>query len=203
MAISAQDKIMHVANKLGLSSLKYMQASTGAIYDGDFTSASTYNFFTNSVQKNNPELTNISDNRFEVNEALLVETIGFYGFPNPASGMSNLSDSNWGENDYVIVFDMTIGNKKVMKETPIFVAGSPACFASSALTSQSAGPDTFLYQNARHQVYMEGAGILIPPQVDFSVNAKIYDVITGELVSDSLGCYLHGTRVLLNFNTTI
>ncbi len=203
MAISAQDKIMHVANKLGLSSLKYMQASTGAIYDGDFTSASTYNFFTNSVQKNNPELTNISDNRFEVNEALLVETIGFYGFPNPASAMCNLSDSNWGENNYVIVFDMTIGNKKVMKETPIFVAGSPACFASSALTSQSAGPDTFLYQNARHQVYMEGAGILIPPQVDFSVNAKIYDVITGELVSDSLGCYLHGTRVLLNFNTTI
>ena len=203
MAISAQDKIMHVANKLGLSSLKYMQASTGAIYDGDFNAGSTFNFFTNSVQKNNPELTNISDNRFEVNEALLVETIGFYGFPNPGSAMCNLSDSNWGENDYVIVFDMTIGNKKVMKETPVFVSGSPACFASSALTSQSAGPDTFLYQNARHQVYMEGAGILIPPQVDFSVNAKIYDVITGELVSDSLGCYLHGTRVLLNFNTTI
>jgi len=31
MAISAQDKIMYVANKLGLSSLKYMQASTGAV----------------------------------------------------------------------------------------------------------------------------------------------------------------------------
>jgi len=32
MAISAQDKIMYVANKLGLSSLKYMQASTNKHY---------------------------------------------------------------------------------------------------------------------------------------------------------------------------
>ncbi len=198
MAISAQDKIMYVANKLGLSSLKYMQASTGAVYDGDFNAATSHDFFENSVQKINPELTNITDNRFEVNEALLVETIGFYGFPNPASGMSNLNATTWGSNDYVIVFDMTIGNKRVMKQTPVYAAGSPACFASSALTHQSAGPDLFIHQLARHQVYMEGAGILIPPQVEYSVNAQLFDA-----VSDSLGVYLFGTRVLLNFNTSI
>lgn len=203
MAISAQDKIMYVANKLGLSSLKYMQASTGAVYDGDFNAATSFEFFTTAVQQNNPELTNITDNRFEVNEALLVETIGFYGFPNPASGITNLNDSRWGANDYVIVFDMTIGNKRVMKQTPVYAAGSPACFASSALISQSAGPDTFLHQAARHQVYMEGAGILIPPQVEYSINAQLFDVITGDPVSDSLGVYLFGTRVLLNFNTSI
>ena len=203
MAISAQDKIMYVANKLGLSSLKYMQASTGAVYDGDFNAGSKFDFFETSVQKNNPELTNITDNRFEVNEALLVETIGFYGFPNPASAMCNLSSSLWGENDYVVVFDMTIGNKRVIKQTPVYAAGSPACFASSSLNNQSAGPDTFMYQQARHQIYLEGAGILIPPQVEYSINAQLFDVITGLPVSDSLGVYLYGTRVLLNFNTSI
>jgi hypothetical protein len=31
--VQAQDKILYVANKLGLSSLKYMQATTRVIYD--------------------------------------------------------------------------------------------------------------------------------------------------------------------------
>jgi len=35
MALSAQDKILYVANKLGLSSLNLMQGSTGAVYDVD------------------------------------------------------------------------------------------------------------------------------------------------------------------------
>jgi hypothetical protein len=49
MALSAQDKILYVANKLGLSTLKNMQGSTGAVYDVDtdlsgqiFTSASRH-----------------------------------------------------------------------------------------------------------------------------------------------------------------
>jgi hypothetical protein len=35
MALSAQDKILYVANKLGLSTLGNMQGSTGAVYDVD------------------------------------------------------------------------------------------------------------------------------------------------------------------------
>ncbi|NBT88364.1 MAG: hypothetical protein EBT51_08700, partial [Flavobacteriaceae bacterium] len=85
MSISAQDKIMHVANKLGLSSLKYMQASTGAVYDGINTTSASFEFFSNASQRTNPAITNINDNRFEVNEALLVETIGFYTFQGSGS----------------------------------------------------------------------------------------------------------------------
>lgn len=202
MAISAQDKILHVANKLGLSSLKYMQASTGAVYDGINTAASQHTFFSNAVQRANPALTNIQDNRFEVNEALLIETIGFYGFPTPGNvSTQNLCDVNWGADPYVIVFDIIIGNKVVMKEVPVWRVGSPSTFASSAARLNVAG--TAIEQIVRHQVYMEGVGILIPPQVEYSVNAQLFNVSTGAAVSDTLGCYMYGTKVLLNFNTTI
>jgi hypothetical protein len=204
MAISAQDKIMHVANKLGLSSLKYMQASTGAVYDGINASSGSFDFFSEASQHTNPAVTNINDNRFEVNEALLVETIGFYTFVGQGSvGAQNLNSGSGIESNKVIVFDLIIGNKTVMKNTPIFVAGGPGTFASSATQKISQGPDLPRINLNRHQVYMEGAGILIPPQVEYQVKAKIYDLNTGAVADDILGCYLYGTRVLLNFNTSI
>lgn len=205
MAISAQDKIMHVANKLGLSSLKYMQASTGAVYDGvNDAAASSFELFSEAGQHVNPQITNINDNRFEVNEALLVETIGFYNFPNNGSPTTvNLQESTGLQGDSVIVFDLIIGNKTVMKNTPVFTAGSPGCFASSGMQRITQGPNTPIVNVNRHQIYMEGAGILIPPQVEYQVKAKIYSLTTGAVLSDRIGCYLYGTRVLLNFNTSI
>ncbi len=205
MAISAQDKILHVANKLGLSSLKYMQASTGAVYDGyNGNDAGSFELFSEAAQHVNPQITNINDNKFEVNEALLIETIGFYAFPNPQSPITtNLASSSALTSNTVVVFDLIIGNKTVMKNTPVFTAGGPGCFSSSAIQKISQGPDTPIVQYNRHQIFMEGAGILIPPQVEYQVKAKIYDLNTGNIVNDRLGCYLYGTRVLLNFNTSI
>jgi len=204
MAISAQDKIMHVANKLGLSSLKYMQASTGAVYDGINASSGSFDFFSEASQHTNPAITNINDNRFEVNEALLVETIGFYTFTGQgANGVQNLNTAGSIESNRIIVFDLIIGNKTVMKNTPIFVAGGPGTFASSGTQKVSQGPDLPTVNMNRHQVYMEGAGILIPPQVEYQVKAKVYDLNTGAISNELLGCYLYGTRVLLNFNTSI
>jgi hypothetical protein len=54
---------------------------------------------------------------------------------------------------------------------------------------------------------MEGAGILIPPQVQWYVQYTVFSAVTGAVVAPtaatSIGCYLFGTKVLLNFNTTI
>jgi len=202
MAVSAQDKIMHVANKLGLSSLKYMQASTGAIYDGNTTASDSHTFFANSVQHANPAVTNISDNRFEVNEALLIENIAFYSLSGTAGQAINLSDIA-GNDGAVVVFDVVIGNKVVMKDMPIWKIGSPACFATGGLNLNTAGATPVLQQKPRHQVYMEGVGILIPPQVEFQVNARVFDAASNAPVSIALGCYLFGTKVNLNFNTTL
>jgi hypothetical protein len=203
MALSAQDKILYVANKLGLSSLGQMQGSTGAVYDVD-TDVSGQ-IFSSASRHQNPGVTNITENQFEVNEALLVENIGFY-VKNEAGSVLNLQNV-YGSNA-VIVFDLIIGNKRVMKDTPVFGSGSPYTFANvGTLTTLTPEGAEEVQWNPRHQVFMEGAGILIPPQVQWYVDYRIFDVVTGDQIAatddTALGCYLFGTRVLLNFNTTI
>jgi hypothetical protein len=76
MALSAQDKILYVANKLGLSTLKNMQGSTGAVYDVDTDLSGQ--IFSSATRHQSPSITNVTENQFEVNEALLVENIAFY-----------------------------------------------------------------------------------------------------------------------------
>jgi hypothetical protein len=200
--ISAQDKIMHVANKLGLTSLKDMQASTGAVYDVDTELSGT--IFSQAARHANPSVTNINENQFEVNEALLVETVGFY-VKNAAGNILNFQEI-YGSSA-VIVWDLVIGNKRVCKETPVFAAGSPYTFANVDQQNVTAGESIASVFAPRHQVFMEGAGILIPPQVQWYVSYTIYNVVTGAIIAPTdataLGCYLFGTKVNLNFNTSI
>jgi hypothetical protein len=202
MALSAQDKILYVANKLGLSTLGQMQGSTGAVYDVDTDLSGQ--IFSSASRHQNPGITNVTENQFEVNEALLVENIAFY-VKDGSSNVSNFQVS-YGSNA-VIVFDLVIGNKRVMKDTPVFGAGSPYTFANTANYHRLVGEADGNGLYPRHQVFMEGAGILIPPQVQWYVDYRIFDVVTGATIAAvdtaAIGCYLFGTRVLLNFNTTI
>ena len=202
MALSAQDKILYVANKLGLSSLNLMQGSTGAVYDVDTDISGQ--IFTSASRHQNPGVTNLTQNEFEVNEALLVEAISFY-VKNAAGDVGNFQRS-YGSNA-VIVFDLVIGNKRVMKDTPVFAAGSPYTFANVANRRITLAEDTPTQFLPRHQVFLEGAGILIPPQVQWYVDYRIFNVVTGATIAatddTAIGCYLFGTRVLLNFNTSI
>jgi hypothetical protein len=202
MALSAQDKILYVANKLGLSSLNLMQGSTGAVYDVDTDISGQ--IFTSASRHQNPGVTNITQNEFEVNEALLVENIAFYA--KQEDGEIDNFQFVYGSNA-VIVFDLVIGNKRVMKDTPVFGAGSPYTFANVGQLRATLAEDTPSIFVPRHQVFMEGAGILIPPQVQWYVDYRIFNVVTGATITPTdagtIGCYLFGTRVLLNFNTSI
>jgi len=202
MALSAQDKILYVANKLGLTSLGQMQGSTGAVYDVDTDLSGQ--IFTSATRHQSPSVTNVTDNQFEEKEALLVETIGFY--VKNASGSVQNFQNIYGSNA-VIVFDLVIGNKRVMKDTPVFGAGSPYTFANVAQIVQPVGESEVQAFSPRHQVFMEGAGVLIPPQVQWYIDYRIFNVVTGATITPTdataIGCYLFGTRVLLNFNTTI
>ena len=202
MALSAQDKILYVANKLGLSSLNLMQGSTGAVYDVDTDISGQ--IFTSASRHQNPSVTNITQNEFEVNEALLVENIAFY--VKDGSNRTRNFQEIYGS-EAVIVFDLVIGNKRVMKDTPVFASGSPYTFANVAQRTQLVGETIASQFLPRHQVFMEGAGVLIPPQVQWYVDYRIFNVITGATIAatdtTTIGCYLYGTRVLLNFNTSI
>jgi len=202
MALSAQDKILYVANKLGLSTLNQMQGSTGAVYDVDTELSGQ--IFTSASRHQNPGVTNLTQNEFEVNEALLVENIAFY-VKDAAGDVLNFQ-AVYGSNA-VIVFDLNIGNKVVMKNTPIFASGSPYTFANVGVTTSLSGESEVQALTPRHQVFMEGAGVLIPPQVQWYVDYRIFNVVTGATIAatdgTAIGCYLFGTRVLLNFNTSI
>jgi hypothetical protein len=94
-----------------------------------------------------------------------------------------------------------------MKSTPVFASGSPYTFANAAIINSTDGENFISIFAPRHQVFMEGAGVLIPPQVQWYVDYRVFNVVTGATITPTdgtaIGCYLFGTRVLLNFNTSI
>jgi len=184
MAISAQDKMLYVANKLGLTSLKDMQGSTRVVYDQSIPTALDHTLFAGSGQRNFP-LTNLgaNGNQFQVDEALLVEQIGFF-----------IPDADDGQNyaglaGLSVKFDLVIGNKTVIKDAVVEFAGQQAFYNDGATGSSV--------------MTLEGVGILIPPQVEFYVRANVFNSRSRIASSQRLGCYLFGTAALLNFNTTI
>jgi hypothetical protein len=186
MAISAQDKMLYVANKLGLTSLKDMQGSTRVVYDQITTAALDHTLFAGAAQRNFP-LTNLgaNGNQFQVDEALLVEQIGFF-IPDAADGQNY---NGAGGSGISVKFDLVIGNKTVIKDCVVESAGQQAFYNDSGALSSV--------------LTLEGVGILIPPQVEFYVRASPFDNQVRVASSQRLGCYLFGTAALLNFNTTI
>ena len=188
MGMSAQQKMLHVADRLGLTTLKDMQGSTRMVYDSIGTAAGTHTFFKGASQRAFP-LTNVgaNGNQFQVDEALLVEKIGFF-IPAAADGISYTGLDNAGLNRSV-KFDLVIGNKTVIKDATCEVGGEQAFYNDGTAPSGV--------------IDLEGVGILIPPQVEYYVVAKVFVTGNRTAASERLGCYLFGTGALLNFNTTI
>jgi hypothetical protein len=193
MAMSAQDKMIYVANKLGLTSLQNMQGTTRVVYDSVTTSATQHSLFKNSAQRNFP-LTNLGSNgnQFQVDEALLIETIGFFvpvfdGETELGQSYTNIGNNAAGSSS--VIFDFYIGNKAVLKDVVVNPADAQAFYNEGNVFSS--------------QIYLEGAGILIPPQVEFWMDVRICNDTTREAISSPIGAYLFGTGALLNFNTTI
>jgi hypothetical protein len=184
MGMSAQDKMLNVASRLGLTTLKDMQGTTRMVYDSITTAATSFTFFKGAAQRAFP-LTNVgaNGNQFQVNEALLVEKIGFF-IPLAADGIgyNGLAGTS-------VKFDLIIGNKTVLKDVACEFGGEQAFYNDGTLGSSV--------------IDLEGVGILIPPQIEYSVVAKTYTTADRTASTVRLGCYLFGTGALLNFNTTI
>jgi hypothetical protein len=185
MGMSAQDKMLNVASRLGLTSLKDMQGTTRMVYDSQTTAALTHTFFKGASQRAFP-LTNVgaNGNQFQVDEALLVEKIGFF-IPSAADGIGYAGLAG----GFSVKFDLVIGNKTVIKDATVELGGEQAFYNDGAAPSAV--------------IDLEGVGILIPPQVEYYVIAKPFVYTTRTASSQRLGCYLFGTGALLNFNTTI
>ena len=186
MGMSAQDKMLNVASRLGLTTLKDMQGTTRMVYDSQTTAALTHTFFKGAAQRAFP-VTNVgaNGNQFQVNEALLVEKIGFF-VPLNATGNSY---EGLGASGNSVKFDLVIGNKTVIKDATCELGGEQAFWNDGTVASSV--------------IDLEGVGILIPPQVEYYVVAKAFNAEGRDAASVRLGCYLFGTGALLNFNTTV
>jgi hypothetical protein len=184
MGMSAQQKMLHVADKLGLTTLKDMQGTTRMVYDSITTASTNHTFFKGASQRAFP-LTNVgaNGNQFQVDEALLVEKIGFF-VPSAADGIAYA-----GLAGASVKFDLVIANKTVIKDATCEFGGEQAFYNDGTVGSSV--------------IDLEGVGILIPPQVEYYVVAKTFVASSRAATSVRLGCYLFGTGALLNFNTTI
>ena len=184
MGMSAQDKMLNVASRLGLTSLKDMQGTTRMVYDSITTAATNFTFFKGASQRAFP-LTNVgaNGNQFQVNEALLVEKIGFF-IPDNATG-----ENYTGLTGNSVKFDLVIGNKTVIKDATVEFGGEQAFYNDGTVASSV--------------IDLEGCGILIPPQVEYYVVAKPFTTTSRTASTIRLGVYLFGTGALLNFNTTV
>jgi hypothetical protein len=93
------------------------------------------------------------------------------------------------------ILDITIGNKRVLKDT--LVTG-PAIAQSNTAKALGAGTksDNGVYYLA------PTVGIVIPPQVEFEATVR-FNVTPGGAASEHIGIVLFGTGVLLNLNTSL
>lgn len=195
-----QKKLLAVANALGISDISNMQGSTRVVYDeiARTAGATEYTFFRDVASRSFPN-TNLTTNRFEVQEALLIEAVAVYGRDdNSAPELINFVTGTTAKALNGLL-DIIIGNKRVMKEN--LVTGPTIGQTNNAKSSGTAPVDNGIYYLA------PTVGIVIPPQIEFECQVKFSDdpgtVKAANSEFDNIGIALYGTGVLLNLNMSL
>jgi hypothetical protein len=188
--MNQQQKLVYVAQELGLSTLDQMQGTTRNVFDtlaNPNAANQSFDFFKNVGQRAFPN-TNISDNRFQVNEALLIEYINVYkttldGTGDNVEGIEALEGAVYGE--------LVIGNQGVLKDIPLDVV-------SQSNTDKGTSNKGFYLAPL--------IGIVIPPQVEWHFRISVeaaQGAATGAAGHPRIGCELYGTGVLLNLKQSL
>jgi hypothetical protein len=153
------------ANRVLGAQMDQMQGTTRIIYDTqNCNSLGSYDFFSQVSSKantliNNAPASNISQNRFEPGEGMVIKECGILLF-NPALGPGNRHID-------LSLLNITVGNNKVVKDLPIST-GSPLVQINPInYKNQFIGDDNTFLWNIRFLT-----NIVIPPQIQFFVNLK-------------------------------
>jgi hypothetical protein len=180
--MTAQQKLKVVADSLGLATFTQMQGTTRNIYHEIANPAAanaSLTFFRNVGQAAEFRR-NINENKFQVNEGLLVESISIYAVQS-AGDISPITGMAIGE--------LTIGNQTVLKDVPL------STIISQGNTAKGAENAVF---------YMAPlVGIVIPPQVEFSLRVN-FELSQGTAEDvPYIGAQFYGTGVLLNLKNSL
>lgn len=165
------------ANRVLGAQMDQMQGTTRVIYDtiafptGTNPSADFFAEVAGRVSTNiqNQPVTNITDNRFEPGEGMVIKEIGIMNFDAseaPATP-APLSTSIIG----LGLINFYIGNNRVIKDLPLLAAQSPSSINNlnapylATLTTNNTG--------RRYLAIRLFTNIVIPPQVQFYANLKL------------------------------
>lgn len=165
------------ANRVLGAQMDQMQGTTRVIYDtiafptGTNPSADFFSEVAGRVSTliQNQPVTNITDNRFEPGEGMVVKEIGIYNFDD---GAAPITPAQFATSIIGLgLINFYIGNNRVIKDLPLLSAQSPtsinnvnAPYLASLATNNTA---------RRYLGIRLFTNIVIPPQVQFYANLKL------------------------------
>jgi hypothetical protein len=184
------------ANRVLGAQMDQMQGTTQVIYDTqDFTGVTSYDFFSEVAGKQTTNIagspaTNISDNRFQPGEGMVVKEIVIRNLEETAANVLNLQ-----EYFSLSLLNVTIGNNRVIKDFPLFAMSETMALNNfPSFTAATSGS-----VNRRFLAVRFLTNIVIPPQVQFSVNLKCPIAPAAEANVDAvLRVYIKGYGKLFN-----
>ena len=183
--MNQQQKILYASQQLGLN-LAGMQGTTRNVYDTlplPGTGDVTLEFFKNVGQRAFPD-TNVSDNKFQAGSGLLVEAIALYGVGAEGIPQAGTLQPITGNTRAELI----IANQTVLKDIPLTEVVGQSNMSKGALS--------------RVFYLAPLVGILIPPQLEFTLRVHIQDAQNDALIG-RIGAYLYGTGILTNLKTSL
>jgi len=189
------NKFLQANRALG-AQMDAMQGTTRNVYDTvNMTGLRTYSFFSELPSKQttllgNAPATNITDNRFEPGEGMVIKELAFANYEATAA---NVADLNLGIAALGLV-DIVVGNTRVVKDLPL-LAGSTIGAINNLNLKTSVATEVLRYNCVRLFT-----NIVIPPQIQFFVNLRLPFAPAAESGQGAavLRCYLKGYGKLFN-----
>jgi hypothetical protein len=184
------------ANRVLGAQMDQMQGTTQVIYDTqDFTGLLSYDFFSEVAGKQTTNVagslaTNITDNRFQPGEGMVIKEIAIRNLETTAANTVDLQ-----QYFALSLLNVTVGNNRVIKDFPLFAMTQTmalnnfACFNGNTV------------ENIRRRLIAVRflTNIVIPPQVQFSVNLKCPIAPAAETNLDAIiRVYIKGYGKLFN-----
>jgi hypothetical protein len=184
------------ANRVLGAQMDQMQGTTQVIYDTqDFTGLLSYDFFSEVAGKQTTNIagslaTNITDNRFQPGEGMVIKEIAIRNLETTTANVCNLTDYF-----SLSLLNVTVGNNKVIKDFPLF-AMTETMSINNFPSFTGSGSDALSKRLLAVRFF---TNIVIPPQVQFSVNLKCPIAPTAEANLDAvLRVYIKGYGKLFN-----
>lgn len=193
------NKFLQANRALG-AQMDQMQGTTRVIYDTqNFNGITSYDYFSQVSGKSNTNLfnqatTNLTDNRFEPGEGMVVKEIGLYNGDSTASPATPFEI--WRTIQQLGIINLYIGNQRVIKDLPLFtfsqIGGINNINDIITRTSEN--------KNRRYLGVRLFTNIVIPPQIQFYLNLTlpIAPSAADAASAGALRVYLKGYGKLFN-----